>query len=27
VIGEYHWGSSRKAAMLGWESSKIFGEN
>ena len=27
VIGEYHWGSSRKAAILGWESSKIFGEN
>jgi AraC family transcriptional regulator of adaptative response/methylated-DNA-[protein]-cysteine methyltransferase len=27
VIGEYHWGSTRKAAILGWESSKIFGEN
>jgi len=27
VIGEYHWGSLRKKAMLGWESAKIFGEN
>lgn len=22
-IGEYHWGSTRKAAMLGWEASRI----
>lgn len=22
-IGEYHWGSNRKSAMIGWESSKI----
>lgn len=22
IIGNYHWGSSRKAAMIGWESAK-----
>lgn len=26
VIGEYHWGSLRKTAMLGWEASRCFGE-
>jgi len=26
VIGEYHWGSLRKTAMLGWESARVFGE-
>lgn len=25
-IGQYHWGSTRKAAMLGWEAAKIYGE-
>ncbi len=24
-IGSYHWGSTRKAAMLGWEAAKIYG--
>lgn len=24
VIGEYHWGSPRKTAILGWEASKIY---
>jgi len=24
-IGGYHWGSTRKAAMLGWEAAKIYG--
>jgi AraC family transcriptional regulator of adaptative response/methylated-DNA-[protein]-cysteine methyltransferase len=23
VIGEYHWGSTRKTAMIGWEAAKI----
>lgn len=23
IIGEYHWGSNRKASMLGWEAAKI----
>lgn len=23
IIGEYHWGSERKTAMLGWEAAKI----
>ena len=27
IIGEYAWGSTRKTAILGWESAKIFGEN
>lgn len=25
VIGDYHWGSARKAAMIAWESIKITG--
>ncbi len=27
IIGEYHWGSIRKTAMLSWEASKISSEN
>ena len=27
VIGEYHWGSIRKNAILGWEAAKISSEN
>lgn len=27
VIGEYHWGSTRKTAIIGWEAAKVFGEN
>ncbi|HEV3251542.1 MAG TPA: methylated-DNA--[protein]-cysteine S-methyltransferase [Puia sp.] len=27
LIGDYHWGSVRKTAILGWESSQVFGEN
>ena len=23
IIGEYHWGSNRKVAMLGWEAAQI----
>jgi AraC family transcriptional regulator of adaptative response/methylated-DNA-[protein]-cysteine methyltransferase len=26
VIGEYHWGSARKTAILGWEAASAFGE-
>ncbi len=26
VIGEYHWRSIRKTAILGWESSAVYGE-
>lgn len=26
MIGEYHWGSHRKAAILGWEAATVFGE-
>ncbi len=25
VIGEYHWGSTRKTAILGWEAAKAYG--
>lgn len=25
VLGNYHWGSSRKAAIIGWESAKVYG--
>lgn len=25
VIGEYHWGSNRKTAIIGWESARAFG--
>lgn len=27
VIGQYHWGSNRKTAMIGWEASKVYVEN
>jgi AraC family transcriptional regulator of adaptative response/methylated-DNA-[protein]-cysteine methyltransferase len=27
LIGDYHWGAVRKKAILGWESSRVFGEN
>ncbi len=27
LIGQYHWGAVRKTAMIGWESSKVIGEN
>lgn len=26
MIGEYHWGSNRKAAILGWEAAHVYGE-
>ena len=26
LIGEYHWGSNRKSALLGWEAAQSFGE-
>ncbi len=26
VIGEYHWGDARKAAIIGWEAAKVLGE-
>jgi AraC family transcriptional regulator, regulatory protein of adaptative response / methylated-DNA-[protein]-cysteine methyltransferase len=26
LIGEYHWGSTRKTAILGWEAAHVFGE-
>ena len=25
VIGDYHWGSARKAAIVGWEAARAFG--
>jgi AraC family transcriptional regulator of adaptative response/methylated-DNA-[protein]-cysteine methyltransferase len=27
MIGQYHWGSNRKTAMIGWEASKVYAEN
>ncbi len=27
IIGDYHWGSTRKTAILGWEAAKISSEN
>jgi AraC family transcriptional regulator of adaptative response/methylated-DNA-[protein]-cysteine methyltransferase len=27
LLGNYHWGSDRKATMIGWEAAKNFGEN
>jgi AraC family transcriptional regulator, regulatory protein of adaptative response / methylated-DNA-[protein]-cysteine methyltransferase len=27
IIGDYHWGSSRKTAILGWEAAKLSPEN
>ena len=26
IIGEYHWGSARKASIIGWEQSQLLGE-
>jgi AraC family transcriptional regulator of adaptative response/methylated-DNA-[protein]-cysteine methyltransferase len=26
VLGGYHWGATRKAAIIGWESGKTYGE-
>jgi AraC family transcriptional regulator of adaptative response/methylated-DNA-[protein]-cysteine methyltransferase len=26
IVGDYHWGSLRKKAIIGWESSKVYGE-
>jgi AraC family transcriptional regulator of adaptative response/methylated-DNA-[protein]-cysteine methyltransferase len=26
LIGEYHWGSARKTAILGWEAAHVYGE-
>lgn len=26
AIGDYHWGSNRKAAIIGWESAKLYAE-
>jgi AraC family transcriptional regulator, regulatory protein of adaptative response / methylated-DNA-[protein]-cysteine methyltransferase len=26
VFGQYHWNSNRKAALIGWESSRCYGE-
>jgi len=26
IIGDYHWGSIRKTAIIGWESAKVMGE-
>lgn len=27
VFGEYHWGATRKTAMIGWEAARCAGEN
>jgi AraC family transcriptional regulator of adaptative response/methylated-DNA-[protein]-cysteine methyltransferase len=27
IIGQYHWGSTRKMAIIGWEAAKVFPEN
>ena len=27
VFGNYHWGSTRKTAMIGWEAAKVFPES
>jgi AraC family transcriptional regulator of adaptative response/methylated-DNA-[protein]-cysteine methyltransferase len=26
IIGDYHWGTNRKAAILGWEAAKLYPE-
>ena len=26
LIGDYHWGSVRKTAIIGWESAKVLAE-
>jgi len=27
TFGQYHWGSTRKIAMIGWEAAKVYSEN
>lgn len=27
IIGQYHWGSNRKTAMIGWESAKVYADS
>jgi len=27
IIGDYHWGSDRKTAILGWEAAKLLSQN
>jgi AraC family transcriptional regulator of adaptative response/methylated-DNA-[protein]-cysteine methyltransferase len=27
ILGQYHWGSNRKTAMIGWEAAKVWMEN
>ncbi|MBL0183063.1 MAG: methylated-DNA--[protein]-cysteine S-methyltransferase [Chitinophagaceae bacterium] len=27
IIGDYHWGSERKTAIIGWEAAKVYPEN
>lgn len=27
IFGQYHWGSTRKTAMIGWEAAQLFKEN
>lgn len=27
LIGQYHWGSERKTAIIGWEAAKVYTEN
>ena len=27
MMGGYHWGTTRKTALIGWEAAKIFGED
>jgi len=26
IVGDYHWGTTRKKAIIGWEAAKVFGE-
>jgi len=26
IVGDYHWGATRKKAIIGWEAAKVFGE-
>ena len=26
IIGNYHWGETRKTAMIGWEGGRVFGD-
>lgn len=27
VFGQYHWGSNRKTAIIGWEAAKVYSQN